>query len=250
MFLHKKIWISAPVQLNVNWSIRSISEWRINESTICISTSWVFSHTTSEQQCFFFLSAASSASWPGCVCLCLSETGRATDRPGLHESRQGEGLEPPSTQCPWRRRTDPLTLLWTFGGVAEATARGRRSAFMLMANNASALPAAQSEDSHHRPLTWALQHTPQTVLLFPTLLCVCLPQKKNCVQLINYALNRINEKNSVIRVPKHKGRSTNILFRGKQFKHQMCLVVCMCTFISRVTLNPSLTPLLHIFHQI
>lgn len=64
-------------------------------------------------------------SWPGfvcmcvCVCLCLTETDPLTGRAGWVW-----GLEPPSTQSLWRH-TDSLTPMWTFGGVAEATAEAR-----------------------------------------------------------------------------------------------------------------------------
>lgn len=72
------------------------------------------------------------------------------------------------------------------------------------------------------------------------------PHKENCVQLINYAFKRRNDKNAIIRLAKDNGRSIHVLFIDKsgRRKHNVrcvCLseIICMCTYVSSLTLKSS-----------
>lgn len=86
---------------------------------------------------------------------------------------------------------------------------------MLMTNNASALPAAQREDSHRR----AAHNGPATHStnrpVVPQRFSASHPHKENCVQLINHAFKRINDRNAIIPLTKDNGRSIDVLFTGK-----------------------------------
>lgn len=70
------------------------------------------------------------------------------------------------------------------------------------------------------------------------------PHKENCVQLINYAFKRINDKNAIIRLAKDNGRSIHILFIDKSARRKhnvrcVCLseIICMCMYVSSLTLK-------------
>lgn len=79
-----------------------------------------------------------------CVCFCLTVTDRQTFRE-VGVGCWDEGGEFPSTQC-LQRHKDSLTLLWTYRGGWRGQ-RGRRSAFMLITNNALLCPQHNREST-------------------------------------------------------------------------------------------------------
>lgn len=139
------------------------------------------SQTTSDQKRFlrshlhvvtgFCLFACVCAS----VCVWLKQTDPLTGRAGWVW-----GLEPPSTHSLWRH-TDSLTPVWTFGGVAEATAeaRGQHScSWQTMHSFAQSTERGQSPRGAH--MSQHALHKPSCSLSCS----VFHPHKRTHVQLI------------------------------------------------------------------
>lgn len=110
-------------------------------------------------------------SWPGfvclyvCVCLCLTETDRATDREGWMSVGVGASINTQSMEA--HGLSDPNV---NFRGGRRGHRRGQRSAFMLMTNNAQLCPEHREKTVTTGELTLDSMHfTNHPVILWAVL---------------------------------------------------------------------------------